>query len=293
MDPKDIKQLIMGGFSVFKLGFREIAQKIQQTLDEKDNQTTVHYLAEVYEDYFVYEVSQISGDGRSSQSQLLRTRYSVKSDDSIEVEGDPVPVVRKVEYVTMQTNEGGETTMADKKDGKETKPTPCCPEKVELLIQSEQTRFVEKDREWLSTMSEEQIEKFLPMEKKEEPKVNKETEEKLITKEDAVKVLQEQVKTPEAFLQILPPELQASMRHGMNLYQQQRTSLIQTITANQEAGFTEQELAGKDIVELAKLAKLAKAHEQTSMYVGQGAGFPEHTVPLGDELLLPTGVKAS
>ena len=40
----------------------------------------------------------------------------------------------------------------------------CCPEKVEMLIQDENSKFTEDDREWLLTQSEEIIEKLQPIE---------------------------------------------------------------------------------------------------------------------------------
>lgn len=274
-------------------GYRELASVLQSKLDAMDSDIRAHYLEELYEDYFIYCVSRIDGDG-PSQNTLYKRSYSTNEDGTVEFGEDTTPVVRKVEYVEQQTqmkrtkaSKGGETPMANK----DTKG--CCPEKVELLIQSENNSFGEDEREWLSGLNQAQIEKLEVMEQAIETNKNKKPEkgeEPQMNKEQAVQVLKEQLSDPNQFLQLLPDEHRASVEHGMRLHQEHRQGLITHITKNTDV-YTEEELKERKTDDLEKLAKAIKSKTDYSVFGGDGTGTYQQQGQ--EQILPPPGVKAA
>lgn len=157
---------------------------------------------------------------------------------------------------------------------------PCCPEKVELLIQSEQTRFDEADRDWLLDMTEDQIAKLMPLEDEERAQ----EEVPAMNQEQALQVLQEQLSDPKKFLSLLPQETREQMEFGLKLYKAERSKFIDRITANTDV-FTAEELGAKSMDELDKLSRAVKP--RTDFTPMGGGALTVHEV----EALLPPGVE--
>ena len=247
---KAMKELNLAGFSAIQIneqGYKEIITALQSKLDRMDDDVKIHFLQEVYDNYCIYEIrSRAEGGGNS----LYRRSYQKNSDGSIEFTGEPAAVQRKVEYVTMQ--KGDLNTMADK-DNKAR--CPKCIEKAGLLIQSKHSTFVEADREWLETLDEPYLDKLLAMQKKdEEPK-----EPPQVNKEQAIQVLQDELKTPEKFINLLPAEMQDQMRSGLKLHQEKKAELIKTITdhaKDKEGFYTEDDLKAMSMIDLQRLASM-------------------------------------
>jgi len=253
-----------------------------------DNNSKIHFLQEVYNDTVIYEV--LSRDG--GQTTLYRQTYEVNDKGEVSLTGIATPVVRQVQFVvannpTINSEQGGKTMPEEKK--------PCCPEKVQALIASEHAPFEEADREWLSTLEMAQIDKLVTMERNAavepepvaEPTTQEEKPEPVITNEQAVQVLREQLKTPEDFIKVLPDEMKDQMTSAISLHRAERAKLIATIkTAN--AGWTDDELKPKTMAELSKIAAMApKPHDYTGM-----AGGAQVKVNVS-EMLLPSFVEVS
>lgn len=229
-------------------GYRSLLQQIQSKLDGMDTDTRMHFLEEMYDDFIVYRV-----DGQGGQ-KLYKREYSVNDNGSVEFGNEPKEVRQKVEYVEItdnsansKENEGGETMQKDKM--------------IQALIEHKETKYDEADREWLNGLSECQLGKMMPEEQaapadpptpKEEPAANQQP-----SKEEALQVLKESLKDKDQFLTLLPDELREQFEDGLALHQQSKQEIVKTITANSDA-FTEQELQGKKIDELRKLAKLVQ-----------------------------------
>lgn len=192
--------------------------------------------------------------------------YRLKDDGSIE------PIETKTKEVA---------TMAEK-----VKDQPCCPEKVELLIQNEQSKFVEGDREWLLTMSAEQIEKLAPVEVKVEVPVKTPDPPPAMNQEQALQVLKDQFSDPDKALALFPREIQENLRHGLNLYRAQRTEMIKKITTNTDV-YTAEELAP---LSMEALDKLARAILPKTDFTPLGGGNGNIGTNEGGTLL-PPGVK--
>lgn len=263
-------------------GYGEIMQTIQRKLDAMDTDTKIHFLREVFENDFVYEV-QVRNQNGPPEPSYFRREYEVQEDDSIEFMDAPIPVRKNVEFVEINptsneevdTNDGkvkedekdktekGVTDMSDK-----TK-SPCCEEKVDLLVNSEHTAFTEDDREYLNGLGEERIQTFVQMEH------GARTENE--AKEGSVQVNKEDLQNPDKFLNMLPAGIQEQMRHGLKLHQEQKQQLVDKITAH-GFGFSEDELKGKSLDELEKIAKgIPKVNDYS------GLGNPNESVNANGE----------
>jgi hypothetical protein len=281
-DIVDIKQVVkeLSGKGYFiiqtnKEGMAAIVQAVREKVDSMDSETKVHYLEEVYDDYVIYRVQSRTDEGLPNVSRLYKRPYQIHEDNLVEFTGDPVPVVRKVEYQETQANykqQKGDDTMVDKK--KEVKP--CCPEKVELLIQSDHSTFVEADREWLGGMEESYIDKMVAMQTDHEDLI-KEYEEKIkkaeegnkptMNEEQAIKVLESQLSDPEKFKKFMPKEMREQFEHGMKLHEEHRAGVIARIL-NCTDVYTEDELKAMETPSLEKLSKAVKVPADYSAQSG-------------------------
>lgn len=262
-----MKTLAKEGFSVNQLGFRETSSKIQTKLDGMDTDVKLHNLQEVFDDEFVYSVFG------SNDEQLLKRGYRINTDETIEFTGEPVPVIRKVEFTEITANkEKGVNAMSKEKS------KSCCPAKVQLLVQS--GRFDENDKEWLDDLKELALDKLLS--DKERLQVNR---------EDAIKVLKDDLGTPDKLIALLSGDTKSIVEHGLALNQEERKKLIEHISVNTggEGGYTNEELNAKETEELKKLAILVK---QPSNYSGINSGVINVNAE-NNEMLLPLSRKPS
>lgn len=267
-----INQLRKEGYSVVQInddpGFQAIMAEVQNKLDDMDTDTRFHYLRELWNGYFIYEVR---GNGNST---LLRRSYTVDNNNPIEFIGEPEEVVREVNYKLKTNKKGGVVTMKDV-NGK----CPCS-DKVDSLIQGN-SQFEEADREWLKTLSEAQLDKVAPVEVKVEGKVEGEPQ---MNQEKAVQVLKEELADPKKFMALLPAETKAQMEFGMQAYQSKRNELIDHISTNTEV-YAKESLETMEIGELERLAQVVKAPAD---YSGMRT-FNDSAS--GEDVLLPAGVE--
>jgi hypothetical protein len=106
-----------------------------------------------------------------------------------------------------------------------------------------------------------------------------------MNKDEAVQILKDHLSDPNKFMDVLPDETRAQMEYGMKAYQQKRGEIIEHITTNCEV-YSEEDLEGRDIDELEKLATVVKPKADYS-----AMGVQANSA--GDEdVLLPAGVKA-
>lgn len=276
---KDILELI--GLETNQSGYRELLQTVQQKLDSMDNDMKTHYLQELYDGYIVYECRKEGG------SSLNRQNYSVNTDGSVELTGDPVGVRKEISYVTLakkkttiNNNDGGKK-MPKNKDGT---GTPCCQETVKVLIANKQTRFTEDDREWLMTLSESELSKLFPLKNElaEPPQVN----------ESQVKGYVEKALKSDDFVTWLPDEYQEQMRSGLALHKAKKKALIDKIITNSDEGtWTEKELEAYAVETLEKIGSFVKEPVDYSMRNGGGTPPASNELAAGDVLTINAGIK--
>ena len=172
----------------------------------------------------------------------------------------------------------------------EKEKTPCCEDLVNELIANSRTKFEEKDKEQLLTLSEDLLGKLIPdKEAKVIPEPEKTTEPLQINAEQALNVLKESIKTPEDFFKILPAEMQDSMRSGLMLHEARRAEMVKAIQDNLKEVWTEDELKTMD---MQMLSKVHKGIPEKVDYSGNGGGTVQ-TNAVGEEPLYPAGIEVN
>jgi len=260
------KSLSKEGYSVVSLlndneqGLRELITNIQTKLDGMDDNIKIHYLQEVYDDYFIYEIRRSGGDG----STLYKRTYQVNADGSVEFTGEPFEVRRKVEYVVMQSSGFIRTKFNKSKEEVKTmnetkEETPCCEDLVNELIANERTKLTKDDKEWLMTMEETQLQKFIPNESKAEaPQINV---------EQVKQAVRELFSKPEEYIALMPEEMQDQLRAGLKLHKEQREKMIKGVLDNTKDIWTE------DSLKVMNADTLQKVYDSIKTEVVDYSGF--------------------
>lgn len=276
------------------VGYREISEKIQNTLDRRDSEARYHYLVEVYDDHFIYEVR----DRDQGQQKFYKQSYGYTEDKQINLNGDPDEVRRDVEFVPVQSNAQTTNGSCSCSQMKRTKfnnntnngdnmsnekanadqPTGEVMDKVVSLINNERTRFSKADRGWLLNLNEDQLEKL-------EPAEPVETE---VSREQALQALQADLSDTEKLVGILPDKVKEQVEHGIKAYSDLRAKYIKSIQAN-----TDEKTWPKDTLESMETDHLERIARSVQKVDYSGNGNPV-TVNTGsgeeEEMLLPAGV---
>ena len=257
-----------------------------------------YWVDELFDDYFIYK-------DEAKPEQFLQQDYKLDKNGNLVLVGDPKLVTEDVSYKLVNTNKnkGGPQTMTEKN------AKGCCPEKVELLIQSESFSFDEDNREWLDTLEEAQIDKLLEAESVFDENTNLKGQitdltERLtameskvkrtkpvaplqMNKEQALKVLKEHLEDPDRFLALLPADSRRQMEHGLRLHQAYRSDLVSKIKENApEDVYSDQELLSMEDADLEKISKLVRPKvDYSAMRINSGMAAYDSPV----EPLLPPG----
>lgn len=269
------KDLIAKGYSVMAYqeneGFRVIMEKLQGILNNRDNDMKIHFLAEVFEDSFVYEVVSSNGVDMSSVMQkYYKQNYTVDTNGDVVLGENVVEVRRKIVYDAISTN----SKYKRKDDAKVDNA------KMELLVQS--GVFSESDRAWLEGLDVNSLDKLVgACEKKvEAPKAN----EAAVDIPAVIQALAEQFKTPEQYIQLMPEEMRDQMESGLRLHREQRQAIVDRIKAHNV--FTEEELQKKSLEELTKLVRLIPTTRDYSLAGAKSVNTNTNT----EDVLLPIGI---
>lgn len=161
----------------------------------------------------------------------------------------------------------------------ENQDKPCCLEKVVELIANKLTKYTEADREWLLTLGAEKLELLTPV----EPEPVKQPQVDLTGY-----VRKDSLKTVDDYIALAPKEVGEMLKSGLQLNQERRATLIQSILSNSaEGAWTEDELKGQT---MEMLDKLSRQFPQAN-YVGQSAGSNFSANKTTVEPMLPDDVK--
>lgn len=275
---------------------------VQGQLNAMDSPLQVYYLEECYDDYVVYCVV----NRETRERTMYKRNYVVSQEGKVVFRGEPTQVRKEVSFINMnkhtRTNfnkSKTEVKMKMKTNGK-------CTCSVDSLIENQATQFTEDDREWLTAMSQEQLNKLAPKEVEEEtPTVsgkkvtkvvankNKEEEEEVEEKGEALikkgkdgsisingKSLGAYIKEelakeedPNTFIDnFMPAGLGDQMKAGLKMYQNRRTKQIKEIAANSK--FKEAQLKTWSDEDLAALHETVVTEEEEvrGNYAALGGG---------------------
>ena len=171
-----IKVLNFAGYGISQLqineeGYRERMEMVYDKLYSVNSDNLYHYLEEMYDDYLIYSKS---GD---NDRKLYKQSYKIES-GKVEFVGEPIEVHKKVEFVINVSNNSKKEVNMSKECA------PCIKTKVDALIANEAGKWTENDREFLQTLSEEQLDKFAPVIKEVEKVVEKEVQVNALSDED-------------------------------------------------------------------------------------------------------------
>ena len=276
-----------------KLGNVVLTDLVRNTVDSMDTETKIYFLEEVYSNNFVYRCREVGLNQMGNTAKLYKQNYIIDSNNNMTLQDGPVEVTKKVTY-TVSTNKmiRRTKTMVDNTEA-------CCPKKVESLIQSNVSTFTEDDREWLSALTEDRIDKMIQADvdletANTEIETNKVAKEKAdletnkeVTKKEAIEVLKEDFADSDKFLKLVPASIAEQLKHGLSLHAANRESLITNISGASEV-YSKEDLEKMDITDLEKLSKFVKP--QTN-YVGQGGQTQIETNTNQEEVMLPADVK--
>lgn len=271
-------------------GYKELINSLQRKLDAMDTGDRLHYLVEVYDGNFIYEVRS-----RGGETKFYKRGYQVNGDGSIEFGETPDEVRRQVDFVALE-EEGNKKLIRTKfsnnfskkevKTMSEKKKDPCCEDLVNELIANERTKFTDEDKELLLTMDEEFLTRLIP-DKPEEKKVEKEPDkqkEPQMNAEQAMKVLKEQITKPEEFTKLLPAPMQDYFNSGLRLQQEKSAAMITEILDATDETWSKEEL------EAMRFETLEKVHQSIPKpvdYTGLGDAGRLKTQEEGPEVQVP------
>lgn len=246
------------------------------------------YVESVYDDFFIY----------LDNGKYFKYNYSLK-DNQIVVEGDAEEVVRVTEFRT-KTGEfvGNENDINKRKEKIMDKKKI-----VDALIASNGNSWGEADRETLTELDDEVLEKMQASEKvaadaavenavekyraEEKTKAEKIEANKLTANANETKP-----KTVEEFIasDAIPTELASPLRNMMKSYDAIKAALVKCLTDNEKCQFTEEQLKAKEVDELRHLVALAsigKSEVPNELdFSGQGIE-PTENVEKIEPLLMP------
>jgi hypothetical protein len=267
------------GYEVQQVSHGELRDKLQRIVDTYDNDKWMHFVEDVYDDYFVY-AARFRGDAppQEQPEQMVhyyRRDYTIGDDDSITVSDTAVEVVQRKEWVPVQTQQRNR-----KQDDNSNKPptqqegnTMNKEEVVRKLIDNEHTPFDDGDREWLMSMTDEQLAKLCPCaneqqndngdggqggdpEPKPDPSGGGTAQNAADTSDgdDTAKPV-----TVDEYIANAPPEVADVLRQAIADHRQKKAQLVQSLLSNKRCRFTQEQLEAKSVSELEQLVELANA----------------------------------
>jgi len=258
------------------LGQREAHQKIFQFVDSMDNDMAVHFLEEVFDDYFVYrKETRNQGDG----NYFYKVPYTIDENGALNVSEDVSKVKKTVVYEAIaNTQNKGEDDMATRKEDKsKEKPTtnecPECKAVIDELIANEGTAWTEEKRDFLEEMDLDTLKLFRPIQKEDPKPVDNEHKD-----EPKPKLV-----TTQEYVNNAPPEVREVLNAAMATHKQRKTELVKQITSNTRNKFSKEQLAAKPLEELEMLAELAV----DANYEGQGGSSTPTNTEKEEPLDLP------
>jgi len=219
-----------------EMGFSDVRDAISKALmDGVKGKDEYVWVVEVYDDYFIFE----------KKNRLFKQSYT-KTKDVVEINGIPLEVVRKIDYVSINER----TIEMDKK------------KIVANLIANKSTQWEEKDEAALMAMDEAVLAKMTPVENTAAPVPATEVSAipaTVIAKPETVveNTAAPVIATVDDYIAQAPAEMKAVLNSGLQTYRRQRQQLIASITTNSKL-FTAEELQTKTTDDLIKINTLCK-----------------------------------
>jgi len=254
---KRARLFIMEMLSLNEPSHDELRAKLQQAIDTLDNDSWIHFLREVYDDFIVYEArGNNPSEGIAGTSKLYKRNYSLGDDEAVTLAEEVIEVREERNYVPV-----GNDVDASPEPGKQQKETVTMTQTndaaVQALIACEHTRFTEADAEWLNTLSAEQLEKMKAVDEPcdDLPAANDVPPEDTPAANDVPP--EDTPVTLESYIDAAPPEVADVLRRSVARDAAEKAAVIDALVANDRCKFTKEQLEAKQLEELTALAELA------------------------------------
>lgn len=253
------------GFRVQEMSHEDLRDALSFALDDENKKEAISFIREVYDDNFIYSVTEMQEGGAMTGGgpKLYQRSYTIEADETITLKDDAKEVKEETRYVPVEqagaVNQPKTGQKIDQKE-KEIKAMEKKEELIQALIACDKTRFEESDEEWLKTLSEEQLGKLKAVDPPPAPVV-------LV----APVVKPSIPPTLDEFIANAPPEIKSVLTRAINRDRAIKEELVKALLANERNKFSEVDLKGKDIETLENLTALARIEVD---YSGQG-GAPE------------------
>jgi hypothetical protein len=293
----DLKSMAAAlGLAVYELSHEDVRQQVIAALRGKLKLPDGEYMfvRDVFDKHFVYEHESSKG------LHLYKQAYSVAADESVEINGDPVEVKPKTEYVPVVTNNGSVAPVGKARRTKHNgSPSPQMntqvkggkkmerKDKVDALIALEDSAWSEENRELLMNMSDTQFEQVERGSKEQvapiDPPAPATNEQKVVAiRQDAPKPT---VMSVEEYLQNenLPPEVRETMESALQQQKLRKEELVKAIVANARNTFTEDYLRTCKVEVLEGMVGLAGKRD----FSGRAAGTPTVSSHEEEPLVVP------
>ena len=257
------------------------------------------WIEEVFDDSFIFS--------RDGDQEACRQSYMIKNDEVVIV-GDAEKVVRVTEFRTEDGKVIGNQQVIRKAE------TMKKSEIIDALIANDTVQFTKADRPALVAMDKKILEKMLPVAKNEEEEATadldpetgdpveeavEETPEEEAVEEDAPEEEEEPEEntaaenmTTEQYLKTVPKKYRSVLNEGLRAHNEEKTKLINVITANDNNTFSEKFLRAKGVSELRQIAALAQNvsdedEEDVSTLNYAGQADPVTTAVKNEDALIP------
>lgn len=219
------------------------------------------WVENVYSNFVIFEK-----DGK-----LFRLGYTSGDTGVTLADEQPVEVKRVTEYRTVEgafvgnRNQGKDEAMNKKK-------------LVDAIVSNAASAFKEEDREKLMALSEGQLE---AIQKSLTPPETPKTEAASAPVANAAAPAAAPAKTEdpkpvtlESYVSQAPREIQEVLTNGLEIYNEEKNKLVEVILANKRNAFSKEELSGRPLGELRRIARLAEVEVPTTAtrsvnYAGQ------------------------
>jgi Uncharacterized protein conserved in bacteria (DUF2213) len=238
------------------------------------------WIADVYNDFVIYEF-----DGKLFRIGYTDTDTAATLDDA-----EAVPVVRVTEYRTVAGAFVGNRDQNQEPKMKKKK------ELIDGLIANSKGALVEADRPRLEAFTEEQLANFTFVKNEEPaPKIEPAPKTELPAKvEPAAAPVKNDAPVAPApkkpitvveYIDQAPKEVQDVLRNSMQIHEEEKTKLIDSILLNKNHGFTKEDLSNRPIGELRNLARLAAGDVKPRVMPNYSGQAPVTENTAGEEAL--------
>jgi hypothetical protein len=148
----DINAIKKQGFHINELSHGKLRNKLGEQVNKMDKEGTMHFLREIFNDRFIFEVSNFE----TGKSQLFSQKFSMNNKtDEVKLKGDPIEVREKVEFIPLNNKETKTISKEVFMDRTE---------QIASLVSNEHLNmFTEADQEFLTNLDDEKFNEFVAL----------------------------------------------------------------------------------------------------------------------------------